>query len=240
MGLKQLGRTFKVPSSQNGRPQTFRNCLECGRRFGPLNHLNLRFCTRGCAYKWRTGRPNNKRGKHYPHLQRAEVRHCRVCHKAFRAIKDINGRFGSTKIRKQMICSLGCWSVRSGRNKMKCKYCGKVGLTMASNKYCSRDCAYRDCREEKAGAWKGENAGYSALHKFVASRRGQPLICEQCDKETNGRHEIAWANISGEYKRDLSDWARLCAKCHKAFDSHKVSLRQQLFINGVGRKAVKL
>jgi len=26
---------------------------------------------------------------------------------------------------------------------------------------------------------------------------------------------IHWHNISGEYKRDVSDWIRLCAKCHK-------------------------
>ena len=41
------------------------------------------------------------------------------------------------------------------------------------------------------------------------------IICKYCRKE-NCRFE--WANISGEYKRDLNDWMNLCVSCHKKYD----------------------
>lgn len=30
-----------------------------------------------------------------------------------------------------------------------------------------------------------------------------------------------WANISGKYLRDITDWVRLCVSCHKYFDKQK-------------------
>lgn len=38
--------------------------------------------------------------------------------------------------------------------------------------------------------------------------------------------KIHWANISRLYKRDLDDWMRLCAKCHKAYDMDKLMLTE--------------
>jgi hypothetical protein len=39
------------------RPQTFLDCETCGQRFGPVNHLARRFCSRWCAWiAKRTGR----------------------------------------------------------------------------------------------------------------------------------------------------------------------------------------
>jgi hypothetical protein len=35
--------------------------------------------------------------------------------------------------------------------------------------------------------------------------------------KVTGRH-VEWANISLLYKRDLSDWMVLCAKCHDRYD----------------------
>lgn len=37
--------------------------------------------------------------------------------------------------------------------------------------------------------------------------------CLQCN---TGKFE--WANKSGDYKRDLSDWLRLCISCHRKYD----------------------
>lgn len=33
-----------------------------------------------------------------------------------------------------------------------------------------------------------------------------------------------WANISGEYKRDRSDWVMLCPSCHRKIDMGKEEL----------------
>lgn len=65
-------------------------------------------------------------------------------------------------------------------------------------------------------AWKGDNVGYDALHDWVANKLGRPQRCEHCKNTTKKRYE--WANISKEYKRDLSDWIRLCKSCHNKFD----------------------
>ena len=65
--------------------------------------------------------------------------------------------------------------------------------------------------------WKGGSVGYEALHAWIYRRLGQPQSCSVC-KITDKSRKYHWANISGEYKRDLSDWKRLCVPCHKIFD----------------------
>lgn len=69
--------------------------------------------------------------------------------------------------------------------------------------------------------WKGDNVGYVALHGWVKRRLGKPNQCEKCGENGSG-HRMHWANKSGEYKRDLSDWLRLCAKCHKRYDTKRL------------------
>lgn len=65
-------------------------------------------------------------------------------------------------------------------------------------------------------AWKGDNVGYHALHDWVAKELGRPKKCEICNKTEAKRFE--WANISGEYKKDITDWKRLCKGCHNKMD----------------------
>jgi hypothetical protein len=73
--------------------------------------------------------------------------------------------------------------------------------------------------EEKARHWLGDNVGYHGLHIWVKKHLGRPIKCSNCGKTFKfNMKQIHWANKSGRYKRDLSDWVRLCAKCHKKFD----------------------
>jgi hypothetical protein len=55
--------------------------------------------------------------------------------------------------------------------------------------------------------------GYSAVHWWIKKEAGKPLWCNRCGVSGPGRYE--WANISKEYKRELSDWMRLCVSCHR-------------------------
>lgn len=71
-------------------------------------------------------------------------------------------------------------------------------------------------RGEQNPAWKGDDVGYAALHVWIESRLGRPMICSTCGTLEAARYE--WANISREYKRDLADWTRLCARCHRRMD----------------------
>lgn len=45
---------------------------------------------------------------------------------------------------------------------------------------------------------------------------GKPQKCENCG--TTEKRMYHWANISGTYIRERSDWIRLCVPCHKQND----------------------
>jgi len=36
------------------------------------------------------------------------------------------------------------------------------------------------------------------------------------------KRTFAWANISGEYKQDRSDWKMMCYSCHKKYDIERI------------------
>jgi len=93
-----------------------------------------------------------------------------------------------------------------------CKTCGKRFSDWKANNrsYCSMKC------RERNKNWKGDAVSYSALHSYITRKLGTPNKCEHCS--TQNAKKFEWANISGEYKRDLDDWVRLCTSCHSKYD----------------------
>ena len=77
-------------------------------------------------------------------------------------------------------------------------------------------------REEKSGLWTGDKVGYVGLHMWVYKHLGQPSYCAYC--QSIDKKMYHWANISHCYRRDLSDWVRLCSSCHKLYDNGKIQL----------------
>ena len=71
---------------------------------------------------------------------------------------------------------------------------------------------------ERSVEWKGDDAGYQAKHMWIRKQLGTPSECENCTLKSSNSRQFHWANISGEYKRDLSDWVRLCVSCHMLID----------------------
>lgn len=68
---------------------------------------------------------------------------------------------------------------------------------------------------------KGTNfPGYHSLHYWVRKTLGKPGLCTYC--KTTEAKKYHWANISGEYKKTIEDWVRLCARCHYFFDRDPV------------------
>lgn len=63
---------------------------------------------------------------------------------------------------------------------------------------------------------KVDQIGYRATHSWLYKSFEGINFCEACGNEN--AKEYDWANISGEYKRDINDWLRLCRKCHVRFD----------------------
>jgi hypothetical protein len=77
----------------------------------------------------------------------------------------------------------------------------------------------RDQTGERNGTWKGDEAGYNALHLRVITARGRPSRCACCDT-TDPAIRYHWANLSGHYE-DIYDYARLCPACHIRLDARR-------------------
>ena len=114
--------------------------------------------------------------------------------------------------------------IKMGRYvKFICDFCGESFWDYRSNKpYKLKFC----CRQHQ-NTWLARNRNgvkgkrlvkekeYSALHKWIRSKLGEPKACEFCGK-TDGRIELA--NKNHKYKEKLSDWISLCKKCHINYD----------------------
>lgn len=72
--------------------------------------------------------------------------------------------------------------------------------------------------------WKGDDVGYFGLHGWVRRKLGTPYECSHCHRKDLQKRQYHWANKSGQYLRNLTDWIRLCVKCHKAYDTGKLKL----------------
>ena len=71
------------------------------------------------------------------------------------------------------------------------------------------------------GEWTGTDNEYRLLHKWVERRLGKPMCCDFCKKTNLGMYH--WANKSGKYKKEITDWLRLCQKCHAEYDNKRRS-----------------
>lgn len=80
-------------------------------------------------------------------------------------------------------------------------------------------------KNETNPLWKGDKVGYNALHGWIKRHKPKSIFCEKCGKITD---KLDCANISGEYKRDISDFRWLCRKCHMEEDGRLKKLRISL------------
>ena len=71
---------------------------------------------------------------------------------------------------------------------------------------------------DKSPHWKASRVGYRGIHLWIERTLGRPKKCSHCQKISDDSREMQWANKSGRYLRDVSDWIRLCRKCHVIMD----------------------
>ena len=76
--------------------------------------------------------------------------------------------------------------------------------------------------KDRSDLWRGDTTSYGALHSWVYRKLGRPETCEFCGKKNLTSNKIHWANKSRQYRKDVSDWLRLCASCHLAYDRNKI------------------
>lgn len=80
----------------------------------------------------------------------------------------------------------------------------------------------------KRSDFKGET--YAGLHDWVERNLGKPRECEFCG--CTDKKVYQWSNKSGEYKAELSDWQRLCVKCHAKYDYENFGAREVFYVGG--------
>ena len=134
---------------------------------------------------------------------------CIVCGKIFYTYPSrVNGKHGHTS----SYCSRKCYSknrnralIISGKNtrfKNGHKPVEDRNIPIGKNHF----------------LWKGDSVGYRGLHYWLRREKGIPMICEFCGKRKTTPKSIQWANIDGEYRRDIDNYIALCSSCHKKYD----------------------
>ena len=65
--------------------------------------------------------------------------------------------------------------------------------------------------------WKGDAAGYGALHRWLRAHYPKAGTCEQCGKAGPTDYSL----IKGrQHGRNRADYRELCRKCHVAYDGN--------------------
>lgn len=72
--------------------------------------------------------------------------------------------------------------------------------------------------------WERDVRTYQGIHRWVVRKWGKPDFCEDCKEGGNALYH--WANRSGKYLKDKSDWMRLCHRCHRVFDNRKIAIKR--------------
>lgn len=89
---------------------------------------------------------------------------------------------------------------------------------------------------EKHPLWKGDKAGYKSIHQWVVRMLGRADECAEC----NSTEYVEWANKSHKYMRDLTDWIKLCKKCHKKYDRNNMGIASKVFVKSAGGLGVRI
>ena len=220
---KPKNKNSTCPKCGKMRLQGWSQC-ECGKWFHP-QRLDQKYCSKECGYNYR--KTGGKKGKHYPHTQRARMAICPVCGKEFRAIHD-------HKNRQAIYCSKECWSKRATENR-ECPICGKKFQTSTKrNKiYCSNECrnlAYRERKGEQSHFWQGGKTKESDLLRTSAEYKEWRLAvftrdnftCQKCGQRKRNieAHHIKERCKYPELMFDVDNGLTLCHECHKETDNY--------------------
>lgn len=104
---------------------------------------------------------------------------------------------------------LDCGGPKSASWVVRCRACSSKLTAKNLGKYLTG----QESVGEKNVNWKGDKVGYGALHGWVTRALGK---ASNCSIDPNHKAPIYhWGNISGEYRRDLSDWRSLCPSCNR-------------------------
>lgn len=133
---------------------------------------------------------------------------CPVCGKSFLATER------QLRVGRGKYCSMSCRSKIAILESIKSR--GKSWLEKMSVLAKKRALIWK-IDETKHPRWKGDEVGYFGVHDWITKHYGQPKKCEVCGLSDCDR-KYHWANLSQKYKRDITDWKRMCVPCHRKYD----------------------
>lgn len=67
--------------------------------------------------------------------------------------------------------------------------------------------------------WRGDDAGYSALHKWLWRNYPKTGVCVMCGQTR--RTQWSFLHNSERYTRNIADYRELCVPCHTRFDLNR-------------------
>lgn len=95
------------------------------------------------------------------------------------------------------------------------------GNGLKNNHSRSCGCLKRDLLKQKRlnenhPLWMGDNAGYTAIHEWLAKNKPKPSFCEMCRERPPV--ELSYNYKNAEWTRDPEDYQWLCTSCHRLKD----------------------
>lgn len=105
-----------------------------------------------------------------------------------------------------------------------CAACGKpfeASTRHRKKTFCSLRCSKTG--DNNPSYKKNNDISRNRLHRRIESIMGRPDKCSLC----GATGAVDLANISNEYKNDVSDWEWLCRKCHMSKDGRLEATRKR-------------
>jgi len=103
----------------------------------------------------------------------------------------------------------------------------------------------RNCTGENNPNWKGGKSWYASVHFWIKKIKGKALNYKCTFKDETCKGRMEWSNVSGKYRRNLSDWQILCCSHHKRFDKtgfgkkHSEETKKKMAESHKGKKMSK-
>jgi hypothetical protein len=78
--------------------------------------------------------------------------------------------------------------------------------------------------------WKGDEAGYGAMHEWIDNNMPKPEKCSCGSVKKLEAH-----NLSKNYLRDFSDWVWVCRSCHNKLEGKDINknIKNKKLRNGI-------
>lgn len=185
-----------------------KNCNLCSKEFKSIGNRVRKYCSKECYLRFKSNGAKvfvcEKCGKEFKGWHRNGIR--KFCSTKCSSLSQIGKKVEFTKEWKDNI-SKAIAGIKFTDNHKR-----KIGLAHKGRKQIWIARRNKENHGEKSPVWKGDSVGYMGLHYWVYKHLGK---ARHCSKDLSHISKVYhWANISGEYKREISDWRQLCPKCN--------------------------